>query len=316
MFLTTPDASTTLSSKETERTMLAFAYALSVEHDVLVATISSEGTAADSEEPFRRVSLASPADVQDAIAHHAIDVVALHEDFPMLAHLASAALLYLSEPPTIAASSALSLASEILAPSPLMAQALADRSLRSDITSVPPPGVVLITAAQPNHRSTLLVTDGDEESEVIDACTLLRRHHVETSLTIVMPKNKKTQALRDFATATPGVSVSEPPSTLSDWSNLFSTHEVLLVPALGASCPVWSVAQQVSLGKQVVGYAHPGLSHLDPSLASLVSPGDLRALALALDEALNSKADSVQNPTAIAFDPARLYEDLLVKVCR
>ena len=296
--------------------MLAFAYALSVEHDVLVATISSEETVADSEEPFRRVSLASPADVQDAIAHHAIDVVALHEDFPMLAHLASAALLYLSEPPTIAASSALSLASEILAPSPLMAQALADRSLRSDITSVPPPGVVHITATQPNHRSTLLVTDGDEESEVIDACTLLRRHHVETALTVVMPKNKKTQALRDFATATPGVCVSEPPSTLSDWSNLFSAHEVLLVPALGASCPVWSVAQQVSLGKKVVGYAHPGLSHLDPSLATLVSPGDLRALALALDEALNSKADSVQNLTANAFDPARLYEDLLVKVCR
>jgi hypothetical protein len=296
--------------------MLAFAYALSVEHDVLVATISSEETVADAEEPFRRVSLASPADVQDAIAHHAIDVVALHEDFPMLAHLASAALLYLSEPPTIAASSALSLASEILAPSPLMAQALADRSLRSDITSVPPPGVVHITATQPNHRSTLLVTDGDEESEVIDACTLLRRHHVETSLTVVMPKNKKTQALRDFATATPGVCVSEPPSTLSDWSNLFSAHEVLLVPALGASCPVWSVAQQVSLGKKVVGYAHPGLSHLDPSLATLVSPGDLRALALALDEALNSKADSVQNLTANAFDPARLYEDLLVKVCR
>jgi len=254
--------------------------------------------------------------VQDAIAHHAIDVVALHEDFPMLAHLASAALLYLSEPPTIAASSALSLASEILAPSPLMAQALADRSLRSDITSVPPPGVVHITATQPNHRSTLLVTDGDEESEVIDACTLLRRHHVETSLTVAMPKNKKTQALRDFATATPGVSVTEPPSTLSDWSNLFSAHEVLLVPALGASCPVWSVAQQVSLGKKVVGYAHPGLSHLDPSLATLVSPGDLRALALALDEALSSKADSVQNLTANAFDPARLYEDLLVKVCR
>jgi hypothetical protein len=316
MFLTTPDASTTLSSKETERTMLAFAYALSVEHDVLVATISSEETVAGAEEPFRRVSLASPADVQDAIAHHAIDVVALHEDFPMLAHLASAALLYLSEPPTIAASSALSLASEILAPSPLMAQALADRSLRSDITSVPPPGVVHITATQPNHRSTLLVTDGDEESEVIDACTLLRRHHVETSLTVAMPKNKKTQALRDFATATPGVSVTEPPSTLSDWSNLFSAHEVLLVPALGASCPVWSVAQQVSLGKKVVGYAHPGLSHLDPSLATLVSPGDLRALALALDEALSSKADSVQNLTANAFDPARLYEDLLVKVCR
>ena len=316
MFLTTPDASTTLSSKETERTMLAFAYALSVEHDVLVATISSEETVAGAEEPFRRVSLASPADVQDAIAHHAIDVVALHEDFPMLAHLASAALLYLSEPPTIAASSALSLASEILAPSPLMAQALADRSLRSDITSVPPPGVVHITATQPNHRSTLLVTDGDEESEVIDACTLLRRHHVETSLTVAMPKNKKTQALRDFATATPGVSVTEPPSTLSDWSNLFSTHEVLLVPSLGASCPVWSVAQQVSLGKKVVGYAHPGLSHLDPSLATLVSPGDLRALALALDEALSSKADSVQNLTANAFDPARLYEDLLVKVCR
>jgi len=296
--------------------MLAFAYALSVEHDVLVATISSEETVAGAEEPFRRVSLASPADVQDAIAHHAIDVVALHEDFPMLAHLASAALLYLSEPPTIAASSALSLASEILAPSPLMAQALADRSLRSDITSVPPPGVVHITATQPNHRSTLLVTDGDEESEVIDACTLLRRHHVETSLTVAMPKNKKTQALRDFATATPGVSVTEPPSTLSDWSNLFSAHEVLLVPALGASCPVWSVAQQVSLGKKVVGYAHPGLSHLDPSLATLVSPGDLRALALALDEALSSKADSVQNLTANAFDPARLYEDLLVKVCR
>ena len=296
--------------------MLAFAYALSVEHDVLVATISSEETVADAEEPFRRVPLASPADVQDAIAHHAIDVVALHEDFPMLAHLASAALLYLSEPPTIAASSALSLASEILAPSPLMAQALADRSLRSDITSVPPPGVLHSKGVQPNHRSTLLVTDGDEESEVIDACTLLRRHHVETSLTIVMPKNKKTQALRDFATATPGVCVSEPPSTLSDWSNLFSAHEVLLVPALGASCPVWSVAQQISLGKQVVGYAHPGLSHLDPSLATLVSSGDLRALALALDEALDSRANSVQSPTTNAFDPARLYEDLLVKVCR
>ena len=305
MFLTTPDASTTLSSKETERTMLAFAYALSSEHDVLVATISSEETVADPDEPFRRLSLASPADVQDAIAHHAIDVVALHEDFPMLAHLASAALLYLSEPPTIAASSALSLASEILAPSPLMAQALADRSLRSDITSVPPPGVLHGTTSQPNPRSTLLVTDGDEESEVIDACTLLRRHHVETSLTIVMPKNK-----------TPGVCVSEPPSSLSDWSELFSTHEVLLVPSLGASCPVWSVAQQVSLGKQVVGYAHQGLSHLEPSSVSLVSPGDLRALALALDAALDSKADSVQTPALSSFDPARLYEDLLVKVCR
>ena len=68
--------------------MLSFAYALSSEHEVLVATISSEETVADPDEPFRRVSLASPADVQDAIAHHAIDVVALHEDFPMLAHLA------------------------------------------------------------------------------------------------------------------------------------------------------------------------------------------------------------------------------------
>ena len=296
--------------------MLAFAYALSSDHDVLVATVSSELTVPDLDEPFRRVSLTSPADVQDAIAHHAIDVVALHEDFPMLAHLTSAALLYLSEPPSLSAASALSLASEILAPSALIAEALADRSLRSDVTATPPPGVLWQVDSQPSPRSVLLVTDGDEESEVIDACTLLRRRHVEASLTVVMPRNKNTKELRDFALATPGVSVVEPPSSLKGWSQMFGSHEVLLVTSLGASCPVWSFAQQVSLGKPVVGYVHPGLSQLSTGTVVLVAPGDLRAVGAALDAVFENTPETGSPHSSSGFDPARLYEDLLVKVCR
>ena len=97
---------------------------------------------------------------------------------------------------------------------------------------------------------------------------------------------------------------------------MFGSHGVLLVTSLGASCPVWSVAQQVSLGKPVVGYVHPGLSLLSTGTVVLVAPGDLRAVGAALDAVFENTPETGSPHSSSGFDPARLYEDLLVKVCR
>jgi len=259
-----------------EHVILNLAHALSLDHEVFVASCGTGAYIADhfhrqnvdpladsglyalptpygvpyrvAGEPFERVALSSAADAPDVVASIGIDVVSAHDD-PSLALDSPAPVLFTAHslpsrwvefhPERTAA--ALSCAAAITAFSPYVADHVAMRSARDDVAVTPlfaPPLLLNTPPQSATPRRVLVASRLTSSAGVIDLCALWRRHAVQGCTLSVVDFPALDASRRDVEEIRSFVRTTPGVTLIKPWISQLQGAAVLRETAVVAACPV------------------------------------------------------------------------------
>lgn len=271
-----PDRPVVWGVGSVEHVMLNLAHALSVDHDVFLASCGTGAYIADpiyrqtidpladnglyalptpygvpyrlAGEPFERVALGSAADAPEVVMSVGIDVVSVHDD-PSLALDSPAPVLFAAhslparwvEPHPERTAAALSCASAITAFSPYIADHVAVRCGRDDVATTPlfAPPLLLNTAPEiARPRQILVASRLTSSSGVIDLCALWRRHPIQDCTLSIVDFPALDTSRREVEEVRGFIRSTPGVTLLRPWISQAQGAEVLRKIAVVAACPV------------------------------------------------------------------------------